>query len=71
MLEDHLAQAKEHVRRGAEHVATQKRILADLARDGHDTKLAQTLLQSLEATQEMHIADLERIAAELADSPKP
>lgn len=66
ILEQHLAQAEEHVRRGAEHLASQRAIIAELERDGHDTKVARGLLATYEEMQAMHIADRDRAAARLA-----
>jgi hypothetical protein len=73
MLEDprtivrHLAQAEEHVAQGAMHIARQREIVDQLARDGHDNRLAAELLSTFESTQANHLADLARLRKELAD----
>jgi TorA maturation chaperone TorD len=65
-LEEHLAQAEMHVAEGEDHVARQQDIVADLANDGHDLKSAQALLAQLERMLANHVADRDRIRAELA-----
>jgi hemerythrin len=40
--------------------------VAELAKDGHDQRLAQELLKQFETTLASHIADRDRIRAELA-----
>jgi hypothetical protein len=66
MLERHLAQAERHVSEGKAHVARQREIVAELAKDGHDQRLAQETLHQFETTLGSHIADRDRIRAELA-----
>ena len=64
-LERHLALAEGHVLEGERHLASQRRILADLERDGHKTTKARQLLAMLEETQKMHVEDRDRLTREL------
>ena len=68
MLQRHLSEAETHVSRGIDLVARQRELAAELERDGHTKAAAdaRSLLATLERTQEMHIADRDRIAGELA-----
>jgi len=65
-LERYLAQAERHIAEGEDHVARQRDLVAELAKDGHDQRLAQELLNQFETTLASHIADRDRIRAELA-----
>jgi ribosomal 50S subunit-associated protein YjgA (DUF615 family) len=65
-LRDELAQATEFARRGRAHVARQRQIVGDLARDGHDTAVAVALLKTLEETQALHEESGRPLDAELA-----
>lgn len=67
MIESHLAQARRHVAEGEQHVSRQRELLAELARDGHDTTEAVKLLANFEDLQRMHIADRHRLERELAE----
>jgi hypothetical protein len=64
MLERHLAQAERHIAQGKVHVARQRVIVAEL--DGRDLRTAQALLTQFEAMLAHHVADRDRIRAELA-----
>lgn len=66
MLEQHLAQAERHVAQGERHIARQREIIAELEEDGHDLEVAESLLAQFESTQLSHIADRDRLRAELA-----
>ena len=68
MIERHLAQAEVHVAQGERHIARQKEVLAELERDGHEEAAisARELLATFELTQESHVADRDRLRAELA-----
>jgi ABC-type branched-subunit amino acid transport system ATPase component len=68
MLQEHLRLAEEHVALGLLHIATQRKIIATLTAAGADLTLAQSLLKTFESTQAQHVADRDRIAAELAKS---
>lgn len=60
-LERHLALAEHHVDQGGGHLEKQRMILADLERDGHDPEQGRRLLTALEKTQQLHIADRDRL----------
>jgi hypothetical protein len=62
-----LQMAERHVREGEEHVAKQRRIVADLREGGHPTRVAETLLDEFEATLADHRAHLARIRAQAGD----
>ena len=70
IIAEDLRKAEEHVRNGAEHLRNQRRIVTDLAADGHDTKIARELLQTFESLEDMHLADRERLKRELAQAEK-
>ena len=65
---NHLAQAERHVAEGEQHIIRQREIIEMLARQGHDTKAADELLGQFEQTLAAHIADRDRLRAELATS---
>ena len=66
MLAEHLTLAEAHVEQGIRHIERQREIIAELARDGHDTASARDLLRQFEETLKLHIGDRDRIVAELA-----
>ena len=68
MIERHLAQAEAHVAQGDAHLVQQGKIVAELERDGHDEAAvaARALLATFELTQKAHVADRDRLRAELA-----
>jgi hypothetical protein len=66
MLEQHLAQAERHVADGENRIARQQQIIAELASGGYDLETAQDLLAHFEYTQESHVADRDRLRAQLA-----
>jgi hypothetical protein len=63
MAETELEMVQRHVRVGAENVARQRELVAELDRDGHVDLAteARELLQKFEELQEQHVAHLERI----------
>lgn len=63
----HLAQAEAHAAQGEIHLARQRQIVHELARDGHDTRLAKELLETFEMTQAGHRVDVARLQKELED----
>jgi hypothetical protein len=65
MVLDHLQQAERHVAEGERHLARQKEIVAELPGDGHDARAARALLAQFEDLLALHIADRDRIRAEL------
>lgn len=66
MLERRLAQAERHIAEGESRIARQREIILDLASGGHDLKQAKELLAQFEDMQSTHIADRDRIRAELS-----
>jgi hypothetical protein len=68
MLERYLAEAERHVTEGGEHIATQRRIIAELERDSHDTTNARQSLKQFEELQAIHIANRDRLRRELGES---
>jgi hypothetical protein len=66
MLEAHLAQAERHVIEGESHIVRQRQIISRLARGTGNLKLAEETLARLEFTQASHIAERNRLRAELA-----
>jgi len=66
MVERHLTQAERHVPKGEQHVIRQRKLVAELESDGHDTTNALELLHQFEELLVMHIADRDGIRAELA-----
>lgn len=67
-LIDYLAQAERHVAEGREHVARQRALIEELREGGHDLREAARLLANFEELLRMHLADRDRIAAEIEDS---
>lgn len=65
LWQEHLAQAERHVGLGEAHMAKQRAIIAELERDGHDTRAARDLLHQLEQMQELHVANRDRLRKEL------
>lgn len=68
VTERHLAQAERHVALGERHIATQRAIIAELVRDGHDTSRAEALLATFEQSQRLHVEDRDRLRKELDDT---
>jgi hypothetical protein len=62
ILLEHQAQAERHVAQGRTHLARQEALIADLERDGHDTKDASAIL-----TQ--HVLNVGRLLKELQQHP--
>lgn len=69
MLRTHLAQVEERVALGDRHLSRQREIVAELARDGHDTAAAVTLLKQFEEIQGLRCAHRSRLIKELAAAP--
>ncbi len=67
LLLQHLAQAERHVAEGERHLVRQEELIAELDRDGHDTKDARAILQTLRTSQALHLQDRDRILRELAE----
>ena len=68
MIQDHLEQARRHVADGDKHVARQRKLVAKLDRDGHDSREARRLLQQFEELQRLHIGDRDRLVKKLAEN---
>ena len=54
MLIEHLQQAEAQAAGGARHIERQRRLIAELERDGHDVTAAKDLLAIYLQTQELH-----------------
>lgn len=67
MLEEHLAMAERHVAEGQQRVEGQRRLVAEMERDGHDIVEGRRMLAAFEETQRLAIEDRDRIAQELAN----
>ncbi|HWI25625.1 MAG TPA: hypothetical protein VN668_01565 [Stellaceae bacterium] len=65
-IEHNLALAETHVAKSERIVGEQRKLVAELERDGHSAELARTLLTSYEQTLRLHIADRERLRDLLA-----
>jgi hypothetical protein len=68
MLHRHLKLAEKHVAQGIQHIASQRKIVDKLVAARADTTIAKELLDTLELSQSQHLADRDRISAELAKS---
>jgi hypothetical protein len=65
-----LSVARRHIRTGDRNIARQRKVVAELERDGHVSLEAKRLLGRFEELQELHIADRDRLEAELAEISK-
>jgi hypothetical protein len=67
MLREHLQLAEKHVDEGEQHLRDQRRIVDELERDGHakSAEKARELLATMEQTQALHLADRDRLRAQL------
>jgi hypothetical protein len=66
ILLEHLLRTEEHIAKGERHLTRQREIIQQLERDGHDASTARDFLTTLEQTQDLHVANRERVRAELA-----
>lgn len=57
--------AERHVAQGHEHIASQRRIIAELKERGEDSTQAETVLATLLAAQKRHEEDRQRLTNEL------
>jgi hypothetical protein len=64
-----LVQAERHVLTAQAITARQRGIIAELERDGHNTRLAQQLLDSFIGLEEAHITDRDELRRKLAAPP--
>jgi hypothetical protein len=67
--ERQLIRVDEHIRRGRAHIARQERLIAELRRDRHDTKLAEEVLATLLVSQAMHERHRQLLLREMAQLP--
>jgi hypothetical protein len=65
-LREDLEEAEVLVRRGAEQIRRQQKLIDVLERDGHSSGLARDVLATFEGIQETYLANRDRIAADLA-----
>ena len=70
LWQKHLALARTHVDQGRRLVADQISVLDELRRDGHSTDLACRTLRNYEELLDLHIADCQRLEADLANTGK-
>lgn len=60
LLEHNLLLIEHHVGQARAHIEHQRKIVAELERDGHDAELARTIFASFERLPELLIQDRER-----------
>jgi len=65
LVENHLAEAREHLVTGQRAIFRQRELITLLERDGEDTEEAIRLLASFEHLQKLHEAEHERLIREL------
>ena len=65
----HLSLVKKHIARGEKSLARQRRVVAELQRDGHDATMARNLLSTFERLQAGNIAEGDALARQLAEMP--
>jgi len=65
MWEQHLALAERHIAEGEGTVTHQRRIVADLEREGHDSAKARALLHQFQQLLDLHVVDRDRIRQQL------
>jgi hypothetical protein len=68
LLAKQLLRAEAFITRGDRRVARQRRIVARLERDGHDTTEARKVLMEFVLRREMHIAERDRLSRQLGDN---
>jgi hypothetical protein len=71
VLEQHLTLGRSHIALGKEHLLQQHAVIRELEEAGQDTTLAANLLRTLEQSQVMHIADVDRLEKKLAELDEP
>ena len=69
LVEKHLAQAEVFIRDIEERIAAQRRIIEEMEKESRDTKHAAAVLRLLKHSLELHVADRDRLRAELAKLP--
>ena len=70
ILEQHLAMAERHVAEGEGHIARQRELISKLFHKGDHDMIpgAQQFLALLEDMQTLHVADRDRLRAQLRES---
>jgi hypothetical protein len=61
----HLAQAEQHIARGAEQIRDQEARVIDLERRGQDASLSRAVLETFRSIQAQHVAHRDHILTEL------
>ncbi|MDK1373502.1 MULTISPECIES: hypothetical protein [unclassified Sinorhizobium] len=64
IIERHLAEAERHLAEASRHVENQRRIVAELERDGLDASLAHEVLETFEQSYVAHKMELDRLVQE-------
>lgn len=64
-LLEQLSRAESHVAQDERHIVRQQRFIDELRRAGHDTRAATALLREFERTHALHVAQRERVLAQL------
>jgi hypothetical protein len=67
IFEEHYLRTEEHVPLGAQHLARQRELVAELQNEGHGTREARKVLGVFSDLQDAHIAHRDRQKQELAD----
>jgi hypothetical protein len=67
-LAEDLERAEQYVSLGESRLRSQQRVIAELERDGHDSKMAHTLYRTFEELQATHIASRDRLAGALSQA---
>ena len=65
LLLEHLAQAERHAADGRRHIESQRRIVAQLVRNGQDSENSRHLLRLFEELEAMHVSDRDRLREQL------
>ena len=68
-LKRHLTKVEEQVVIAAQNVARQRKLVAELERDGYDATQAKKMLEQFLEKQALHIADRDRLIKELSEPP--
>jgi hypothetical protein len=69
LVEKHLAQAEVFIRDIEKRIDAQRRIIEEMEKESRDTKHAAAVLRLLKHSLELHVADRDRLRAELAKLP--
>jgi len=69
LVEKHLAQAEVFIRDIEERIDAQRRIIEEMGKESRDVKHAAAVLRLLKHSLELHVADRDRLRAELAKLP--